>query len=212
MLETIIPFDVEPLPYVAVGAAVALIAAARLHASPRWWCPDLAWFWWPLRRYALPPLDKLLESTPVIYAKTRVRANEIVAEGLDVTHDEYLEMVGVTDYEAQPLASIARLTDDVDASGAGELERSSVARYAGPKPFGIEGLPDWLRRYQIHRRAFGPDGDLTETAHWELNPWRPDLALPHLLAIGFDAERGVKAAETDLEIELESLEEDDDAP
>jgi len=201
MIETLIPYDVDLAAFVAVGALVGLLSAARMHASDRWWCPDLAWFWWPLRRFVLPPVDAALGHLPLVMAKTRVRDNEIVATELDVTHEEYLERVTRTGYEAQPLASIARLEESADVAGAGQLERSSIARYHGPKPFGLEGLPDWLRRYQVHRRVYGEDGNLTDTAHHELNPWRPDLALPHLLAIGLDVHRGVEIAADDLYIE-----------
>lgn len=201
MIETIIPYDLDVVPFVAVGFVVALFAGARVHASDRWWCPDAAWFWWPLRRLLWPPLDVALAHVPYGFAKTRVTYDEIVAVNLDVTHEEYLERVTRTGYEAQPLASIARLDEDAGVTGAGQLERSSIARYVGPKPLGLEGLPEWLRRYQVHRRVYGPDGELTDTAHFEYNPWRPDLALPHLLGIGLDVHRGVEIAADDLYIE-----------
>lgn len=196
----LIPHDLEPVPYLAVALAVSLLGAARLHASDRWWCPNLAWFWWPIRRVLWPPLDHALASVPGAYAKTTVSEREVINhETWDITLEELHEHFADVGYEAQPLASIARYrhTD--------ELERSSLAYYAGPKPFGLEGLPEWLRRYQVHVRPFGPDGHITVTAHHEYNPWRPGLALPHLLGIGLNAERGVEIAAAHLGVSDDQL-------
>ena len=187
---------------IGVGAVVAVFVAARLHASDRWWCPELAWFWWPLRRLVWPVFDHALESVSTtlpleLYAKTVVREDEVVAT-LDLTLEELHADLAAAGYEAQPLASLAKAAFETDAVDAGDVERSSLARYYGAKPFGYG--PEWLRRRQVHVRPFGEDGALTITAHAEANPYRPDLALAHLLGHGLDAEEGVRMVADDLEI------------
>lgn len=194
MIENIpIPYDLEPGLYVAVGLAVASLALARIYSDERLFGAT-AVFWTPLRLVALPTLDKVLATLP-IPAKTTVREREIVTEGLDLTLENLRDDLADAGYEKQPLASIGRLET------TGDLERGSFARYLGDKPFGAEQLPNWLRKYQVHVRPFGEDGDLTLTAHHEYNPWHPLYALPHALGYGLDAEKGVKLAAEDLGIE-----------
>ena len=193
MIETLIPDGVEPLPYLAIAALVTLVGLARIHASDRWWCPEMGWLWNPLRLIVWPLFDKALTSVPFAFAKTTVYPDEVVNDRpWTLTLDEVREWLCDAGYEAQPLSSVASYSE------TGERERGSFARYYGPKPV---GAPEWMRRYQVHVRPFGPDGAITLTAHAELNPWRPDLALPHLLAIGFDAEAGVEKVGEDLKLD-----------
>lgn len=194
-------FVTDPIPTLAVAAVIATLGYWRLTADERWFAPD-AWFWFPLRRAIGAPLDRLLEPIPLLYAKTSVTRPEHVAT-LDITLEQLHEDLEAAEYEPQPLASIA---DDWN----GRTERSSWARYYGPKyaegwwPQRVtNALPEWTRRRQVHVRPFADDvdGPVTATAHAEYNPWRPLLALAHLLGIGLDREEGVRLASDDLGLE-----------
>lgn len=194
--------------HAAVGAVVLLFGIARLHTSPKMWSPNRRDFWNPLRRYVWPPIDRAAASVPYLYAKTSVTDGEVIVTGLGLTIEELAADLEAAGYEAQPLSSIARL--DVDgAPGDGELERLSAARYYGdrvgegilPAPV-LDALPEWaVRKRQIHVRPFGPDGDLTVTAHDEYNPWCVPYALPHFFGTTLNAERGVAIAAVDLGLE-----------
>ena len=190
-----VPYGIDPAVFFPVTVVVALLVLGRIHASDRWWCPELAWFWWPLRSVLWPLFDKALEPVPVLFARSRVPERELVAR-LDITLEELHADVAALGGEAQPLSSKAR-------DWLGRRERSSLAIYHGPKPLGLDGLPEWTRRYQIHIRPFGPDGILWVTAHHEYNPWVPWLAVPHVLGIGLDSERGVRLAAEKLGIDIE---------
>lgn len=191
----LIPYDVDPVLFGAIAIVIGLLGLARWHADPRLWSPRMNWFWNPIRRAAVPLLDAPLSKLPGAGAKTSVSEDEIVAKNLDITLEELRSDLAGASYVIRWLASVATFAP------SGETERGSFARYHGPKPLGLEGLPDWLRRYQVHVRPFGPDGELTVTAHFEYNPWHPLYALPHLLGIGLDAERGVAMAAEDLDVE-----------
>jgi hypothetical protein len=185
----------------AVVAGIVVLVYVRVQADERWFSPE-ARFWFPLRWYVGLPLDRMLESVPLLYAKTSTLERELVATvewSVEETNDE----LAAAGYEPQPLASVA-------VDWLGRLERSSWVRYYGPKP--LEGflpqrllapLPEWTRRRQIHARpfAFDEDGPTSITAHDEFNPWRPMLALPHMLGITWNAEGGVEAVDEDLDFE-----------
>lgn len=214
MLETFpIPYDADAVAWALIGLTVALLGAARIHSSDRWWCPELAWFWNPIRRVVAPPLDTVLERVPFAFGKSTVYEREIVATGLDVTIEDLREDLADAGYEVQPLASLARFDPSSDLEIAADVERGSYARYYGDRVGGeyTSGLPDWLvRKRQVHIRPFGDDGELTITAHAEYSAWNPVYALPHLLGIGLDPQRGVEKAADDLGIDLEASNERDD--
>ena len=208
MLESLIdlPYDVDVLAWALVGAIVALLGAARVHSSDRWWCPELAWFWHPLRKYGAPLLDGLLERVPKAFAKSQVYENEIVATDLDMTMEELQADLADSGYEVQPLASLATFDPSSDHEIAGEIERGSFARYHGDRVGGdlLESLPEWAtRKRQVHIRPFGEDGSLAVTAHDEYSAWAFPVALYHLLAKDFDPETGVEMAAEDLDLDLD---------
>jgi len=193
----------------AIVAGVVVLVYVRVQADERWFGPS-ARFWFPLRRYVGLPLDRLLESVPMLYAKTSVYEKELVAT-VEWSVEETNDALAAAGYEPQPLASVA-------VDWLGRLERSSWVRYYGPKP--LEGflpqrllapLPEWTRRRQIHARpfAFDEDGPTSITAHDEFNPWRPMLALPHMLGITWNAEGGVEAVDEELDFEGAETELDD---
>lgn len=197
MIE-LIPPPADPIAYYAIAAVVALLAYVRLRADGRWFAPD-AWVWWPIRRALMTPLDRVLERVPGLYATTTVPKTQHVARldlSLSTVHDG-LDRAG---YEPQPLASIA--TDWL-----GRTERSSWARYHGPKVGRgilpddlVDALPEWTRRRQVHVRTFAvdPAGPVDLAAHDEYNPFRPLLAFAHLTGVGLDGEAGVVHASADL--------------
>jgi hypothetical protein len=193
----------------AIATGVAVLVYARVRADERWFAPS-ARFWFPLRRYLGLPLDRALEFVPLLYAKTSVYEKELVATvGWSVK--ETNDALAAAGYEPQPLASVA-------VDWLGRVERSSWVRYYGPKPLEgfvpqaiLEPLPEWTRRRQVHARPFGFDeeGPMSITAHDEFNPWRPMLALPHMLGITWNADDGVEAVREDLDIEDAETELDD---
>lgn len=186
-----IPYELEPQLYIPVAVAIALLVIARIHASPRWWCPSMGLFWNPLRMAIWPAADHALARVPFLYAKTRVNRDEYAAT-LEISIDELRDDLSNAGYEVQPLSSLARDWD-------GRIERGSFARYYGKRLF--PRAPDWLRRKQVHVRPFGRDGSLDVTAHTELNPWRPDLALPHMFGIGLEAAPEMVADDLDIRVE-----------
>ncbi len=201
MLDTILSADPE---YLAVGLAVTLLAIARLQTSDRIWAPSCRALWSPLRRFLWPVLDEAFAHVPGLYAKTTVRDDEVVVEGLDISLCDLLDDLEAAGYEYQPLASLARFDPSSSRGVAGEVERASLARYHGDRVGGglTVGFPDWfVRNRQVHIRPYGADGNLTVTAHDEYNAWNPVFALHHLGGIGLDADRGVQLAAADLGIE-----------
>lgn len=169
-----IPYDLDPTVYVPVVLAISILAIGRIHASPRWFCPNLAWFWNPIRIIVWPIFDKAFASVPFLYAKTTVNRSEYAAT-LAITMDELRSDLSDVGYEAQPLSSLAK-------DWEGRVERGSFARYYG-KPL-FPGAPNWLRKKQVHVRPFGRNGAIDVSAHSEYNPYHPLFALPHLFGIG----------------------------
>lgn len=195
-----IPEGVEWL----LPVAILVLGYVRVRSPQRWFAGD-ARFWYPLRRAIGKPLDKALEPIPFLYAKTGAYERELVAT-FDWSVDESISTLASAGYEPQPLASVA-------VDWLGRTERASMVRYVGPKPFEfvlpsslVEQLPEWTRRRQIHARpfAFDESGPTTIVAHKEFNPWRPLLALPHLLGIGLDAKAGVDDVIDDLRVDGEN--------
>lgn len=193
--------------YAAIAAAVLLLGIARVHASPRWFCPDMAVFWNPLRRYLWPLADHALARVPgPFFAKTRTTEDEVSIDGLEISLDDLTDDLCGAGYEVQPLASIARFDPRSSRPIAGEYERASLARFHGGQlgesilPAGLlDQVPEWLlARRQTHIRPYGPDGSLVVTAHEEFNPWNPAYAVHHLLGVGIDVEAGVRTAREDL--------------
>jgi len=184
----------------AIVAGVAVLVYGRVRASDRWFAPNTR-LWYPLRRYALPVLKDVFSRIPLFYATTGVADRELVAT-VRWSVDETIDELVAAGYEPQPLASIK--TDD-----AGRVERFSMARYYGPKPFEglvpsrlVEPLPDWTRRRQVHARGFADvnEGPTTIAGHAEYNPWRPSLAVAHMIGPGWHPAEGVDEIVADLDL------------
>ena len=184
-----IPYDADPLLYVAFAILVSLFVVARMHSHPDIWDAKSGRFWYPLRRWILTPVDDLVEHIPLLYTKTTVSENEYITT-LDWTHTDFLRHAQERGFEAQPLASIAK-------DWNGNIERSSIAYYYGAKLF--PGAPNYLRKYQLHIRPFGEDKELTITGHTEYSPWHPVYALPHFLGIGLKPDKERAKEVLDLE-------------
>lgn len=163
----------ETAVFLAVAVVVAALAYLRYHADESLFSAHAA-FWHPIRRYLLTPADDILEHVPYLYTRTTVPSREAL-DPLDITLSDLTADLDRAGYTRQPLASLATFRP------TGETERASFARYFGPESTRV---PAFLRRYQIHVRPFGEDGEIVPTAHIEYNPWRPDLALPHLFGVG----------------------------
>jgi len=195
--------------WLAGAAVVALLVAARAHAGERWF-NDRSRFWSPIRRVAIPLLDRTLRNVDEgLYATNRATRAEHVAT-VDVPPAQVLEDLAEAGYQPQPLAGLK--TD-----WAGRTEIASRARFHGAKPFA--GAPEWLRPRQVHVTLFAdtvePDmipviGELEEvertivTAHEEANPWRPDSWRDHYRGRTLDVDLGRRLAADDLAIELKN--------
>lgn len=200
MLETVPPPD--GLEWLVV-LAIAVLIVWRVQASDSWFAPE-ARFWFPLRRYLATPLDEVLSRVPVLYARTDTYQREHIVTS-DISLEEANDDLADAEYQPQPAASIT--TDWL-----GRKERSSWARYHGPK-FGrgwlpddlVDRFPEWTRIRQVHVRTFADhvDGPVTKAGHDEYNPWYPNplVALAHLFGIGVDVDTGVEKAAEDLGVE-----------
>ena len=189
--------------WLAGAAVVATLVATRLYAGPHLFS-DRTRFWGPLRRLAIPTLDRVLRDVDEdLYASNQATREEHVIT-LDVSPDAVLEDLADAGYQPQPLAGLK--TD-----WEGRTEVASWARYRGPKPF--PGAPEWLRPRQVHVTLFtfvdepdmipviGEFDDVEQTivtAHEEANPWRPDQWREHYRAVGQDIALGRRLAAEDL--------------
>lgn len=170
---------------VAAPTVILLAVFARLYFGSVVFAPRYAAVWNTIRRLVTPILQRVIYQTAIPNVRIENHA----------TKDEY---VGVVDLSAQELAMRIDAQRDVEIpllSGFktdwdGNKESGTFVWYCGRQP---TTLPKWLKPYQVHVFCFRV-GDRTRVcAHYEASPWRPDLALDHLLkGSSFSAPKGVQ--------------------
>lgn len=170
---------------VAAPTVILLVVFARLYFGSVVFAPRYAAVWNTIRRLATPILQRAIYQT--IIPNVRIENH--------ATKDEY---VGVTDLSAQELAMRIDAERNVEIpllSGFktdwdGNTESGTFVWYCGRQP---TTLPKWLKPYQVHVFTFRVGNRTRVAAHFEANPWRPDLALDHLLkGSSFSAPKGVE--------------------
>lgn len=170
---------------VAAPIVVMLAAFMRLYFGSVVFDPRYAAVWNSVRRVATPILQRVIYSTAI---------PDVEVEN-ESTKEEY---VGVVDLTGQELALRVDGERDVEipllagfkTDWDGNKETATFVWYCGRQP---ATLPRWLKPYQVHVTAFRVGGKTSVCAHFEANPWRPDLALDHLFkGSSFSAPKGVQ--------------------
>jgi hypothetical protein len=189
---------------VAAPTVIFLVAFARLQFGSVVFSPRHAAVWNTIRKVAAPILQRLIYRTTIPNVEVE---NEAVKE----------EYVGVVDLSAQELIMRVDGERDVEipllagfkVDWDGNKESGTAVWYCGKQPV---GFPKWLKPYQVHFFAFRVGGKTRICAHFEANPWRPDLWFDHLFkGDSFSAPKGVQRmkralADADVPLHNEELE------
>ena len=201
-----LPFDPASLPAVesllttevAATTVVFVAVIARLYFGSVVFAPRYAAVWNTARRLLVPVLQRVIYRTAIPNVEIE---NEAVKE----------EYVGVVDLTGQELALRIDGHRDVEipllagfkSDWDGNTESATFVWYCGTTPV---GLPNWLSPYQVHVSCFRVGEQTRVTAHYEANPWRPDLVVDHLFkGDSFSAAKGVqrtKRALADAEVTI----------
>lgn len=187
---------------ITAPAVVLLVAFTRLYFGSVVFAPRFAAVWNTVRRVATPLLQRIIYQTAIPNVQIENQA----------TKEEY---VGVVDLSAQELIMRVDGERDVEipllagfkTDWDGNKESGTAVWYCGRQPI---GFPKWLKPHQVHFFCFRV-GDRTRVcAHFEANPWRPDMALDHLFkGDSFSAPKGVqrtKRALKDADVPLHNAE------
>jgi len=181
---------------------IFLVAFARLQFGSVVFAPRYAAIWNTVRKVATPILQRMIYQTAIPNVGIE---NNAVKE----------EYVGVVDLSAQELIMRVDGERDVEIpllSGFktdwdGNKESGTAVWYCGKQPV---GFPEWLKPYQVHFFTFRVGGKTRVCAHFEANPWRPDLWADHLFKGGsFSPPKGVqrmKRALKDADVPLHNSE------
>jgi len=181
---------------------VFLAVFARLQLGSVVFAPRYAAVWNTIRKVATPILQRAIYQTAMPNVEIE---NQALKE----------EYVGVVDLTGQELTMRVDAERDVEipllagfkTDWDGNKESSTFVWYCGKAPF---GFPKWLKPHQVHIFTFRV-GDRTRVcAHFEANPWRPDMWADHLFkGQSFSPAKGVqrvKRALRDAEVPVQNTE------
>lgn len=188
--------------WVAATATVIVGLLLRLYFGSVIFHPRWTHLWNVVRRFGVPLLQQL------IYRRLPIN--------VEIENDsEPEEYVGTVDASARELALAVNNVREVEVpllngyktSPDGREESGTFVFYLGSRP---PWAPRWLRAYQVDFTTYDrEDGRSDVYAHFEANPYRPDLAVDHLTkGPSFSAQKGVdraRAALTDAEIEYQMV-------
>jgi len=170
---------------VAAPTVIFLTVFARLYFGSVVFAPRYAAAWNSIRKLVTPILQRSIYQTA--FPNVKIENNAVKEEYVGVVDLSAQELIMRVDGERDvEIPLLAGFKTDWD----GNKESGTAVWYCGKQPV---GFPKWLKPYQVHFFTFRVGGRTRVAAHFEANPWRPDLWVDHLFkGDTFSAPKGVQ--------------------
>ena len=154
---------------------VAILSTTLKMAIPKRLLGYEGWHWNPIRRFLLPPLDRLKRDNGLGYSAYKLDEAEYAGK-TSLSPREVGIIIAESGGTRMPLSALKRDPDGDRIEKASWAVRESVDA-----------------EYQLHIMLFErEDGGTDVYAHYEKNAYNPNVAYEHYRGVGMDYAKGVE--------------------